>query len=91
MTVTSAAKRRDNRRNAMRSNGLKSGRATRRASINASRYSLSAPATPLEQQLELEAIVNALEEKLLDTQVRVRIAEAIFEFERNITYQHDIF
>lgn len=56
-----------------------------------SRYCLSAPASPLERQLELEAIVNTLEEWLPDTQVRVRIAEAIFEFERNITYQYEIF
>ena len=54
-------------------------------------HGLSAPADPTGREGKVSAIQSALQgERLLDADVR-RVAEAIFEFERNIAHQREIF
>jgi len=89
--MTSIAQRRANRRNALKSTGPKTKTGKRRASLNAVSHGLSAPADPVWREGRVAAIEGALKgERLPDADVR-RVAEAIFEFERNITHQREIF
>ena len=54
-------------------------------------HGLSAPADPVWREGKVSAIEVALQgEQLPDADAR-RVAEAIFEFERNITHQREIF
>jgi len=60
-------------------------------SLNAVSHGLSAPADPAWRDARVAAIEVALQgDRLPDADVR-RLAEAIFEFERNITHQREIF
>ena len=89
--MTSIAQRRANRRNALKSTGPKTKAGKRRASLNAVSHGLSAPADPVWREGRVAAIEGALKgERLPDADVR-RVAEAIFEFERNIAHQREIF
>ena len=89
--MTSIAQRRANRRNALKSIGPKTKTGKRRASLNAVSHGLSAPADPAWREGKVSAIEGALQgERLTDADVR-RVAEAIFEFERNIAHQREIF
>ena len=89
--MTSIAQRRANRRNALKSTGPKTKTGKFRASLNAVSHGLSAPADPVWREGRVAAIEGALKgERLPDADVR-RVAEAIFEFERNITHQREIF
>ena len=89
--MTSIAQRRANRRNALKSTGPKTKTGKRRASLNAVSHGLSAPADPVWREGRVAAIEGALKgERLPDADVR-RVAEAIFEFERNIAHQREIF
>ena len=89
--MTSIAQRRANRRNALKSTGPKTKTGKRRASLNAVSHGLSAPVDPSWREGKVSAIEGALQgERLPDADIR-RVAEAIFEFERNITHQREIF
>jgi hypothetical protein len=89
--MTSNAQRRANRRNALKSTGPRTQTGKRRASLNAVSHGLSAPADPAWREGKVSAIEVALQgEQLPDADAR-RVAEAIFEFERNIAYQREIF
>ena len=66
-------------------------RSKRRASLNAVSHGLSAPADPSWRDGKLSAIKVALKGEGFDDTDLGRIAEAIFEFERNITHQREIF
>ena len=89
--MNSIAQRRANRRNALKSTGPKTKTGKRRASLNAVSHGLSAPADPAWREGKVSAIEGALQgERLPDADVR-RVAEAIFEFERNIAHQREIF
>ena len=88
--MSSIAQRRANRRNALKSTGPKTKTGKRRASLNAVSHGLSAPADPVWREGRVAAIEGALKgERLPDADVR-RVAEAIFEFERNIAHQREI-
>jgi len=89
--MSSIAQRRANRRNALKSTGPKTKTGKRRASLNAVSHGLSAQADPTWRDGRVAAIEVALQgEQLPDADVR-RVAEAIFEFERNIAHQREIF
>ena len=89
--MTSIAQLRANRRNALKSTGPRSKTGKFRASLNAVSHGLSAPADPVWREGRVAAIEGALKgERLPDADVR-RVAEAIFEFERNISHQREIF
>ena len=89
--MTSIAQRRANRRNALKSTGPKTTKGKFRASLNAVSHGLSAPADPAWREGKVSAIESALKgERLPDADVR-RVAEVIFEFERNIAHQREIF
>jgi len=89
--MTSNAQRRANRRNALKSTGPRTQTGKRRASLNAVSHGLSAPADPAWREGKVSAIEVALQgEQLPDADAR-RVAEAIFEFERNIAHQREIF
>ena len=89
--MTSIAQRRANRRNALKSTGPKTKTGKFRASLNAVSHGLSAPADPVWREGRVAAIEGALKgERLPDADER-RVAEAIFEFERNIAHQREIF
>ena len=63
----------------------------RDASLNAVSHGLSAPADPAWREGKVSAIEGALQgERLPDADVR-HVAEVIFEFERNIAHQREIF
>jgi len=88
--MTSIAQRRANRRNALKSTGPKTKTGKRRASLNAVSHGLSAPADPSWREGKVAGIQSALQgERLPDADVR-RVAQAIFEFERNINHQREI-
>jgi hypothetical protein len=89
--MASIAQRRANRRNALKSTGPKTKTGKFRASLNAVSHGLSAPADPAWRDGRVAAIEVALQgERLPEADVR-RVAEAIFEFERNIAHQREIF
>ena len=89
--MSSIAQRRANRRNALKFTGPKTKVGKRLASLNAVSHGLSAPADPAWRDGEVTEIESALQgEPLADADIR-RVAEAIFEFERNIAHQHEIF
>ena len=89
--MSSIAQRRANRRNALKSTGPRTETGKRRASLNAVSHGLSAPADPVWREGRVAAIEGALKgERLPDADER-RVAEAIFEFERNIAHQRGIF
>jgi len=89
--MTSIAQRRANRRNALKSTGPRTETGKRRASLNAVSHGLSAPADPAWREGKVSAIEGALKcERLPDANARL-MAEAIFEFERNIAHQREIF
>ena len=89
--MTSIAQRRANRRNALKSTGPKTKTGKFCASLNAVSHGLSAPADPAWRDGRVAAIEAALKcGRLPDADVR-RVAEAIFEFERNIAHQREIF
>lgn len=89
--MTSIAQRRANRRNALKSTGPRTEPGKRRASLNAVSHGLSAPLDPSWREGKVSAIEVALQgEQLPDADAR-RVAEAIFEFERNITHQREVF
>jgi len=89
--VTSAAQRRANRRNALKSTGPKSDRGRQRASLNSTTHGLSRPAEPEERRAAVDLILVALEGEPMEDRARERIAEVIFEFERNVAHQREIF
>jgi hypothetical protein len=89
--VTSAAQRRANRRNALKSTGPKSRRGRQRASLNSTTHGLSRPAEPEERRAAVDLILNALDGERMEDRARERIAEVIFEFERNVAHQREIF
>ncbi len=89
--MTSIAQRRANRRNALKSTGPKSKKGKRRASLNAVYHGLSAPADPAWREKRVAAIEGALQGELLPGAGSRRVAETIFEFERNIAHQREIF
>jgi len=75
----------------LKSTGPKTTKGKIRASLNAVSHGLSAPADPVWRKGRVAAIEGALKgERLPDADVR-RVAEAIFEFERNIAHQREIF
>ena len=75
----------------MKSTGPKTTKGKIRASLNAVSQGLSAPADPVWREGKVSAIQGALKcERLPDADER-RVAEAIFEFERNIAHQREIF
>ena len=89
--MTSIAQRRANRRNALKSTGPKTTKGKIRASLNAVSHGLSAPADPAWRDGKVSAIEGVLKgESLSSADVR-HVAEAIFEFERNIAHQREIF
>ncbi len=89
--MTSIAQRRANRRNALKSTGPKTKAGRRRASLNAVSHGLSAPVDPAWREGKVSTIEGALKgERLPDADIR-RVAEVIFEFERNIAHQREIF
>ena len=89
--MTSIAQRRANRRNALKSTGPKTKAGRRRASLNAVSHGLSAPVDPAWREGKVSAIEGALKgESLSSADVR-HVAEVIFEFERNIAHQREIF
>ena len=89
--MTSISQRRANRRNALKSTGPKTKTGRRRASLNDVSHGLSAPADPAWREGKVSAIEGALQgERFPDAAIR-RVAEAIFEFERNIAHQREIF
>jgi hypothetical protein len=89
--MTSIAQRRANRRNALKSTGPITTKGKIRASLNAVSHGLSAPTDPLWREGKVSGIEVALRgERLSDADIR-RVAEAIFEFERNIAHQREIF
>ena len=89
--MTSIAQRRANRRNALKSTGPKTTKGKFRASLNAVSHGLSAPAYPAWREGKVSAIEGALKgERLPDADIR-RVAESIFEFERNIAHQREVF
>ena len=89
--MTSIPQRRANRRNALKSTGPKTKTGKRRASLNAVSHGLSAPTDPAWRDGKVSAIESALQgERLSEADVR-RVAEVIFEFERNIAHQREIF
>jgi hypothetical protein len=89
--MTSIAQRRANRRNALKSTGLKTKTGKFRASLNAVSHGLSGSADLVLCDGKVFAIEVALQgERLPDADVR-RVAETIFEFERNIAHQREIF
>jgi len=89
--VSSIAQRRANRRNALKSTGPKTKTGKFRASLNAVSHGLSAPVDPSWREGKVSAIEGALKgESLSSADVR-HVAEAIFEFERNIAHQRKIF
>lgn len=89
--MTSIAQRRANRRNALKSTGPKTKKGKFRASLKAVSHGLSAPADPAWREGKVSAIEGALQgERLPDAELR-SIAEVIFEFERNIAHQREIF
>ena len=75
----------------MKSTGPKTKTGRRRASLNDVSNGLSAPADPAWREGKVSAIEGALQgERLPDADVR-HVAEVIFEFERNIAHQREIF
>ena len=89
--MTSIAQRRANRRNALKSTGPKTTKGKIRASLNAVFHGLSAPVDPSWREGKVSAIEGALKgESLSSADVR-HVAKAIFEFERNIAHQREIF
>jgi hypothetical protein len=89
--MSSIAQRRANRRNALKSTGPKTKTGKFRASLNAVSHGLSAPADSAWRKGKVSAIEGALSgEGIRDAALR-RIAETIFEFERNIAHQREIF
>jgi hypothetical protein len=89
--MTSIAQRRANRRNALKSTGPKTKTGKRRASLNAMSHGLSAPADPAWRDGKVSAIESALKGEGFDDTDLGRMAETIFEFERNIAHQREIF
>ena len=89
--MTSIAQRRANRRNALKSTGPKTKAGRRRASLNAVSHGLSAPVDPAWREGKVSTIEGALKGESLSSAGSRRVAEAIFEFERNITHQREIF
>ena len=89
--MTSAAQRRANRRNALKSTGPKSRKGRQRASLNSTTHGLSRPAEPEERRTAVDLILVALQGEPMEDQARERIAEVIFEFERNVEHQREIF
>jgi hypothetical protein len=89
--MTSIAQRRANRRNALKSTGPKTKTGKFRASINAVSHGLSAPADPVWREGKVSTIEGALKGESLSSAGSRRVAEAIFEFERNIAHQREIF
>ena len=75
----------------MKSTGPKTTKGKIRASLNAVSHGLSAPVNPSWREGKVSAIEGALKgESLSSADVR-HVAEAIFEFERNIAHQREIF
>ena len=75
----------------MKSTGPKTTKGKIRASLNAVSHGLSAPADPAWREGKVSAIEGALQgERFPDADVR-HVAEVIFEFERNIAHQREIF
>ena len=89
--MTSAAQRRANRRNALKSTGPKSRKGRQRASLNSTKHGLSRPAEPKERRAAVDLILVALDGEPMEDRARERIAEVIFEFEKNVAHQRDIF
>ena len=89
--MTSIAQRRANRRNALKSTGPKTTKGKIRASLNAVSHGLSAPVDPSWREGKVSAIEGALKGESLSSAGSRRVAEAIFEFERNIAHQREIF
>ena len=89
--MTSAAQRRANRRNALKSTGPKSRKGRQRASLNSTTHGLSRPADPEERRIAVDLILVALQGEPMEGRARERIAEVIFEFERNVAHQREIF
>ena len=89
--MTSAAQRRANRRNALKSTGPKSRKGRQRASLNSTTHGLSRPAEPEERRAAVDLILVALQGEPMEDRARERIAEVIFEFERNVAHQREIF
>jgi hypothetical protein len=89
--MSSIAQRRANRRNALKSTGPKTKTGKFRASLNAVSHGLSAPVDPSWREGKVSAIEGALKGESLSSAGSSRVAEAIFEFERNIAHQREIF
>ena len=89
--MTSAAQRRANRRNALKSTGPKSRKGRQRASLNSTTHGLSRPADPEERRTAVDLILVALQGEPMEDRARERIAEVIFEFERNVAHHREIF
>lgn len=89
--MTSIAQRRANRRNALKSTGPKAKTGKFRASLNAVSHGLSAPADPAWREGKVSAIEGALKGEGFSGAGSRRVAEAVFDFERNIAHQREIF
>jgi hypothetical protein len=89
--MTSIAQRRANRRNALKSTGPKTSKGKIRASFNAVSHGLFAPADPSWREGKVSAIEGALKGEGLSGAGSRSVAEAVFEFERNINHQREIF
>lgn len=88
---TSLQRRQANRRNALRSTGPKSAAGKQRSAANALSHGLS---TPIELQSTdplLIAISNCIEQEVGESHAAREVALRIFDYERNLAYQRELF
>lgn len=87
----SPQRRQANRRNALRSTGPKSDSGKKRSAANALSHGLSAPIELQSTEPLLIAISNCIDQDVHDLQAAQEIARRIFDYERNLAYQRELF
>lgn len=87
----SPQRRQANRRNALRSTGPKSDSGKKRSAANALSHGLSAPIERQSTEPLLIAILNCIDQEVQESHIAREIARRIFDYERNLAYQREIF
>jgi len=87
----SPQRRQANRRNALWSTGPKSDAGKKRSAANALSHGLSAPIELQSTDPLLIAISNCIDQEVQESHIAREIARRIFDYERNLAYQREIF
>ena len=81
-----------NRRNAQQSSGPKSDGGKRRSSVNATKHGLTAPLESSGWAPQLETIAQLLMERESLSEIKANeLARCILEYERNVSYQRELY